>query len=47
MKNAKILIVDDHQVNRMTIKLSLKNEGYEFFEAVNGIEAIQKAKEVK
>ncbi len=42
----KILIVDDHQVNRMTLKLSLKNEGYEFFEATNGLEAIQKATEV-
>ncbi len=43
---AKILIVDDQQVNRMTIKLSLKNEGYLFFEASNGIEAIQKAREI-
>lgn len=43
---AKILIVDDQKVNRMTVKLSLKNEGYEFFEASNGIEAIEKAKEV-
>ncbi len=42
----KILIVDDHQVNRMTLKLSLKDEGYEFFEATNGLEAIQKATEV-
>ena len=47
MKNkVKILIVDDQQVNRVTVKLSLKNEGYEFFEACNGIEAIAKAKEV-
>ena len=47
MKNkVKILIVDDQQVNRATVKLSLKNEGYEFFEASNGIEAIAKAKEV-
>jgi EAL domain-containing protein (putative c-di-GMP-specific phosphodiesterase class I)/DNA-binding NarL/FixJ family response regulator len=43
---AKILIVDDQQVNRVTVKLSLKDEGYEFFEASNGIEAIEKAKEV-
>jgi putative two-component system response regulator len=46
MKKAKILIVDDHQVNRMTIQLSLKNEGYEFFEASDGVEAVQKAKEI-
>ena len=43
----KILIVDDQQVNRVTVKLSLKNDIYEFFEASNGIEAIEKAKEVK
>ena len=42
---AKILIVDDLAVNRMTIKLSLKSEGYEFVEASNGLEAIQIAKE--
>jgi len=43
---AKILIVDDQQANRMTVKLSLKDQGFEFFEASNGIEAIAKAKEV-
>jgi len=46
LTDAKVLIVDDLQVNRMSIKLSLKNEGYQFFEACNGIEAIQKAKEI-
>ena len=46
-EKAKILIVDDHKVNIMTIKLSLKNENYEFFEAANGLEAIQKAAEIK
>ncbi len=45
MPNAKILIVDDVAVNRMTIKLSLKSENYTFIEAENGIEAIAKAKE--
>lgn len=45
MPNAKILIVDDVAVNRMTIKLSLKSENYTFLEAANGIEAIEKAKE--
>ncbi len=41
---AKILIVDDIAVNRMTIKLSLKEQGYHFFEASNGLEAIEIAK---
>lgn len=45
MPNAKILIVDDVAVNRLTIKLSLKKDAYSFIEAQNGIEAIQKAKE--
>jgi EAL domain-containing protein (putative c-di-GMP-specific phosphodiesterase class I)/DNA-binding NarL/FixJ family response regulator len=39
----KILIVDDVIVNRMTIKLSLKNDGYTFIEAQNGEEAIKQA----
>ncbi|HHD77485.1 MAG TPA: response regulator, partial [Campylobacteraceae bacterium] len=38
-----ILIVDDIAVNRMTIKLSLKEEGYSFIDAKDGAEAIQKA----
>ncbi len=42
---AKILIVDDIAVNRMTIKLSLKEEGYQFIDAKDGKEAIQKALE--
>ncbi len=44
---AKILIVDDQKVNRMTIKVSLKGENYDFFEASNGLEAILKAREIK
>ncbi len=44
MPSGKILIVDDVAVNRMTIKLSLKNENYTFIEAANGLEAIEKAK---
>ncbi len=46
LTGAKVLIVDDLQVNRMSIKLSLKNEGYQFFEAGNGVEAVEKAKEI-
>ena len=45
MRNIKILIVDDVAVNRMTIKLSLKDENYTYIEATNGLEAIQKAQE--
>ena len=41
--SAKILIVDDIAVNRMTIMLALKEENYTFIEAANGKEAIQKA----
>jgi EAL domain-containing protein (putative c-di-GMP-specific phosphodiesterase class I)/DNA-binding response OmpR family regulator len=40
--SAKILIVDDIAVNRMMIKLALKEEGYTFIEAENGKEAIEK-----
>jgi EAL domain-containing protein (putative c-di-GMP-specific phosphodiesterase class I)/DNA-binding NarL/FixJ family response regulator len=45
MHSVKILIVDDVSVNRMTIKLSLKHEGYTFIEASDGQEAIEKALE--
>ncbi len=45
MPKRMILIVDDVSVNRMTIKLSLKGEDYDFVEASNGIEAIEKAQE--
>ncbi len=45
MPNIKVLIVDDVQVNRMSIKLSLKNEGFTFIEAENGVDAIEKAQE--
>ena len=37
----KVLIVDDIPLNRMTIKLSLKSEGYTFLEAGDGREAIE------
>lgn len=43
----KVLIVDDQIVNRMTVKISLKEEGYEFFDAENGLEAVMKAEEIK
>lgn len=43
MMQPTILIVDDIAVNRMTIELSLKEEGYSFIDAKDGAEAIQKA----
>lgn len=45
-KKPVILIVDDQEDIRFSIKLSLENEGYEFIEAENGLQAITLAKEV-
>ena len=42
----KILIADDEATVRDLIKLSLEHEGYEIFEARNGVEALNKAKEL-
>ena len=42
-KKSLILIVDDVSVNRMTIKLSLRDGEYDFLEASNGQEAIDLA----
>ncbi len=46
MHNQKIkfLIVDDVDVNRAVIKLSLKSDEYEFLEAKDGLEAVEIAK---
>lgn len=41
--NSTVLIVDDIAVNRMTIKIALKDAGYRFLEASNGKEAIELA----
>lgn len=43
----KILIVDDQDDNRFVIKLALKEEGYEFFEAEDGKQAIEMARSIK
>jgi len=43
----KILLVEDNAVNMRLVKMTLKNDDYEFFEAVNGEEALEKAAEVK
>ncbi len=42
-KNSLVLIVDDICVNRMTIKLSLRDDGYDFLEASDGREAVELA----
>lgn len=41
----KVLIVDDAAFMRLAIKNILKNEPMEFYEAANGLEAIEKYKE--
>lgn len=43
----KILIVDDEETIRSLLRLTLEDEGFEIFEAENGPEAVQKAKEIK
>jgi two-component system, cell cycle response regulator DivK len=39
----KILLVEDNPVNMRLIRLTLKNDNYEFVEAVNGEEALSMA----
>jgi two-component system cell cycle response regulator DivK len=39
----KILLVEDNDVNMRLVRLTLKNQDYEFIEANDGEEAIQKA----
>ncbi|MDP3302099.1 MAG: EAL domain-containing protein [Sulfuricurvum sp.] len=41
--NPRVLIVDDQDDNRFTLKIVLKNENYDFIEAVNGEDAVAKA----
>jgi len=42
----KILIADDEAIVRDLIKSSIESEGYEIFEAKNGLDALSKAKEL-
>ena len=42
-KKPLILIVDDLEENRLSIKIALREEGYDFVEAVNGEEAVFKS----
>ena len=46
MRKSIILIADDEPTNRLIAKVALQNEGYTLVEAVNGEEALQKAKEL-
>ena len=41
----KILIADDDELIRGLVKTSLKDEGYEFFEAEDGLQALKMAKD--
>ena len=38
--NNKVLVVDDSAVSRKVVKLALERNGYEIFEAKNGLEAL-------
>jgi PAS domain S-box-containing protein len=44
-KNFKILIVDDQTENRLMLKEMLLPHGFQLFEAINGVDAIEKALE--
>lgn len=43
----KLLIVDDSATERLKIKIGLKSLCFEVFEAVNALDGIQKAEEIK
>ena len=43
----KILVVDDNEDNRELVVKVLRNKGYEMIEAVDGEDALQKAKDEK
>ena len=45
MDARKILIVDDSKNIRKLITVVLKNEGYQFIEAANGLDALAKARQ--
>ena len=44
---SRILLVDDNDTVRTLLKISLKKEGYELFEARDGIEGFEKANKVE
>ncbi|MBU2512998.1 response regulator [bacterium] len=43
----KVLVVDDSSMMRMILRKELERSGFEVFEAKNGIEALEKASEIK
>lgn len=43
MTSKKILLVEDNEVNMRLVKLTLKNQEYDFIEATNGEDAIDLA----
>jgi len=45
MASKKILLVEDNEVNMRLVKLTLKNQSYDFIEATNGEDAIELAKD--
>ncbi len=47
MASKKILLVEDNVVNMRLVKLTLKNQQYDFIEATNGEDAIELADEHK
>jgi CheY-like chemotaxis protein len=47
MTSKKILIVDDSKNIRKLVTVVLKNEGYEFSEAANGLDALSKVKLIR
>jgi len=47
MASKKILLVEDNEVNMRLVKLTLKNQDYDFIEASNGEDAIDLAEERK
>ena len=46
-KNIKILLVDDEPDILEIVSYNLENEGYQIFTASNGVEAVEKAQEIK
>ncbi|WP_420038312.1 response regulator [Sulfidibacter corallicola] len=43
----KILLVEDHEMNRDMLSRRLKRKGFEVAEAVDGLQALEKVEEVK
>ena len=42
-----ILVVEDEEVIRETLRFNLAREGYQVSQAANGIEALEKARELR